>query len=579
MRFLPTTKSELQILGWDAPDIIIVSGDAYVDHPSFAAAIIGRNLSAAGYKVAIIDQPDWSDERDMMRLGPPRLFFGITAGNMDSMVNHYTAQKKLRHNDAYTPGGVHGKRPDRATIIYTNLIRRAFKGVPVIIGGVEASLRRITHYDYWSDRTRNSILTDSKADILVYGMGERPILKIAEKLNSGMDVRQIDDIPGTVVFCSQPPEGAILLPDSESCKDRHIFYEMNRTFYSHYTSEPLYQYGGGRFIKHNIPSEPLQSDELDHCFDLPFSYLPHPKYEGLPIPAFNQIKDSITSHRGCYGGCNFCAIAVHQGRAIQSRSEESVLSEATKLASRDDFGGTISDLGGPTADMYGTYCKMGFPVSCKRDSCLFPTICKNLVTDHARHINLLSKVSNLKRVRNLFIASGIRHDLAVKEDKYIGLLAEKYTGGRLKLAPEHVVTRVLQLMGKPSIDSYESFVEKFKHTTKRLGLSRQIVPYIIIGHPGTTLNDAIELGLWLKKNNIRLEQVQEFTPTPMTISTCMYYTELDFAEGNAIEVPKGHMIRLQKALVFWYDKSYQKLIREALNTAKRNDLYSFFIDR
>ncbi len=579
MKYLPTTRTELDELAWDTPDIIIVSGDAYVDHPSFAAAIIGRNLAAAGYKVAILDQPDWSSEKDIMRLGRPKLFFGVTAGNMDSMVNHYTAQRKLRHNDAYTPGGVHGKRPDRATIMYTNLIRRAYKGVPVIIGGVEASLRRIAHYDYWSDRVRNSILPDSKADILVYGMGERPILQIAARIAAGEDLKTITDVEGTVVYCKDIPAKSICLPDAEACRDTQVFHEMNQLFYKNFQTAPLYQASGGRIIKHNPPSPPLSEAEIDRCYNLPFTGLPHPKYGDAGIPAYEQIRCSITSHRGCYGGCNFCAIALHQGREIQSRSEESILNEVSSIANSHDFSGTITDVGGPTANMYGTSCKLGFPKSCARKSCLYPSICSNLITDHRRHIKLLEKVASLKRVRHLFVSSGIRHDLAAGDSKYIALVAAKYTGGRLKLAPEHVVSRVLALMGKPSIQTYERFVEVFEGEVKRQNLKRQVVPYIIIGHPGTTLDDAIELGIWLKKNNIKLEQVQEFTPTPMTISTCMYYTGLDFKTGKPLEVPKGHEIRIQKALVFWYERKYHRLILEALKKARREDLISFFIDR
>lgn len=567
MQFLPTTQKELQELGWKELDIIIISGDAYVDHPSFAAAIIGRNLQAAGYKVGIIDQPDWTNEKDFMRLGKPRLFFGVTAGNMDSMVNHYTAQKKLRHNDAYTAGGLYGKRPDRASIIYCNLIRRAYKGIPIILGGVEASLRRITHYDFWSDKIRNSILSDSKADILVYGMGEKPILQIASAIASGTEPKDIQDIPGTLVFVKSIPAEAITLPDSAACTDKNTFWQMSRIFLSNYQNAPLYFRSGERILKHNPPPPPFFDHELDRCYELPFTYLPHPKYKDAEIPAFTQIKDSITSHRGCFGACNFCAIGLHQGRAIQSRSEASVLREVDFIAQRKGFKGVISDVGGPTANMYGMSCKRGFPHDCKRASCLYPNICSHLNTDHNAHIRLLNKVLTAKRIRSVFVASGIRHDLAVLDPDYISELAKSFTGGRLKLAPEHVVERVLKLMGKPSVQSYENFCDIYRKRVKKLGLKRQIIPYIIIGHPGTRLLDAIELSKWLKKNEIRLEQVQEFTPTPMTISTCMYYTGLDFYTGKAIEVPKGHEIRLQKALVFWYDSSYQNLIREAYQKA------------
>lgn len=568
MSFLPTSAEEIRKLGWDVPDIIIVSGDAYVDHPAFAAAIIGRYLQAAGFKVAILDQPDWQDESAFLALGRPRLFFGVTAGNMDSMVNHYTAQKKLRHNDAYTANGIHGKRPDRATIVYTNLIRRAFKNIPVIIGGVEASLRRIAHYDYWTDKVRNSILSDSKADVLVYGMGEKPILQIAKAMNQGIGIKELSDIPSTVVFTNDIPADAIVLPDASDCADKNKFWQMTKIFEENQRQRVMFQRSGGRILKHNPPMPPLEANEMDSIYSLAFEYLPHPKYKEQTIPAFEQIKTSITSHRGCYGACNFCSIGLHQGRAIQSRSEASIINEAQKLAASKGFGGTISDIGGPTANMYGTSCNLGFPVSCKRRSCLFPNVCEHLNTDHTAHIKLIKKIKSLQRIRNVFIASGIRHDLAASQKEYIGLLASEFTGGRLKLAPEHVIKRVLALMGKPDIRSYETFCKDFHSIAKQKGLNRQIVPYIIIGHPGTSLKDAIALGKWLEQNNIRLEQVQEFTPTPMSISTCMYYTGMDYESGKAIEVPKGHQIRLQKALVFWYDKAYAGLIAEANRLAK-----------
>ncbi len=563
MHFLPTTKEELKILGWDQLDIILVSGDAYIDHPSFGAAIIGRNLEAAGYRVGIIDQPDWTNLEDISRLGMPRLFFGVTAGNMDSMVNHYTAQKKLRHNDAYTPGGIYGKRPDRASIIYTNLIRQAFKGAVVVLGGVEASLRRIAHYDFWSDKIRNSILADAKANILVYGMGEKPILQIAAALASGKSIQDMDSIPGTVAYSKLPPEGSIVLPDSSKCVDKAVFREMTICFNDNFATEVLYQLNGGRYIKHNPPPAPMTTEELDKCYKASFSYLPHPKYQ-LDVPAYIQIKDSITSHRGCYGGCSFCAISLHQGRAVQSRTMGSIVEESRKLAAKKDFSGTISDVGGPTANMYGTKCSIDYPSACKRSSCLYPNICPNLVINHSEQLHLLDEVSKQRGVNKVFIASGIRHDMAIEDEQFIEALATKYTGGRLKLAPEHIVDKVLDAMHKPGIHLYERFCAKYQKVLKRKDIKRQIIPYIIIGHPGTEIKDAIELSTWLKKNNIRLEQVQEFTPTPMTISTCMYYTGLDYNTGNPIVVPKGHQIRLQKALVFWYDKKNANQIREAL---------------
>jgi len=584
MPFLPMTKTEMNNMGWKQLDFIIITGDAYVDHPSFGAAIIARVLEKAGFKVGIIAQPDWKSDKDWLELGAPRLGFGITAGNLDSMVNHYTAQRKIRHNDAYSPDDKAGLRPDRATIIYCNKIRQLYKNVPIIIGGVEASMRRIAHYDFWQDKVRNPILSDAKADILVYGMGEKPILEIAERLNSGIDIKDIKDIKGTVVFDSsaflqkanQPviPAQAgihavlekdfIILPDAETCSDKHTFYQMSQLFHNNFHEKTIYQKVAGRYIRHNIPSEPMTEQELDAVYSLPFMRLPHPKYEGKPIPAFIQIKDSITSHRGCMGGCNFCTIGYHQGKAIQSRSEKSILSELETLTKTKTFKGTVSDIGGPTANMYGMNCKLGYPASCKRNSCLYPEICKQLNTSHQKVIELLNKALKVKGINHVFVSSGIRFDLALKDDNYIRHIAAHHTGGILKLAPEHTEPEVLRAMGKTSINLYLDFCELFFQESSKANKKNSIVPYIIVGHPGSTLQAAIRLGDWLKWRNIKLEQVQEFTPTPMTISTCMYYTGLDFQTGEPIYVPKGRKMRLQKALVMWFLPENRPLIKEAL---------------
>ncbi len=558
MSFIPMTPAEMQARHWDYLDIIIISGDAYVDHPSFGAAIIARSLESKGFKVGIIAQPDWKGVEDFQRLGKPRLFFGITAGNMDSMVNHYTAQRKLRHDDAYSPGGVAGLRPDRATIIYTNILKQLYKGVPVIIGGIEASLRRIAHYDYWQDKVRNSILSDSKADVLIYGMAEKPICELATLLAKSIPVTEIQSLPSTVVFSGKPEEGiesedtqgskplqSIILPPADTCKDKLTFYRMTKLFTEYSNAQALYQYTGGRWLKHNPPAKELTNAEMDSIYALPYEYAPHPKYKGSIIPAFEQIKSSITSHRGCYGGCNFCAIACHQGRKIQSRSQDSIVREAAKHS------GTISDVGGPTANMYASRCKLGFPDSCKRRSCLFPAMCSNLVLTHDEQLALLDRISNMPRIKHVFIASGIRHDMAITNDRYIKEIALKYTGGRLKLAPEHSVPKILRLMGKPDISSYEAFSKKYFAFTGAQGLKRQIIPYLIIGHPGTSKEDALALRNWLIKHNIQVEQVQEFTPTPMSISTCMYYTGRDFDNGEVIEIPTPGQIREQKKLVLW----------------------------
>lgn len=544
MPFIPTSKAEMQSRNWDYLDIIIISGDAYVDHPSFGASIIARSLEAAGFRVGIIAQPRWDTAEDFTALGTPRLFFGVTAGNMDSMVNHYTAQKKLRSDDAYSPDGLAGFRPDRATMIYTNMLKHAFKGVPVVIGGIEASLRRISHYDYWQDKVRNSILADSKADMLIYGMAEKPICELAGLLASGMAISEIQNLPSSIVFSTSPPDSVeIILPDAETCKDKTVFYHLTKSFVQNSNTKVLYQKTGGRWLRHNPPAAELSQQEIDAVYNLPFMYAPHPMYKGKTIPAFEQIKDSITSHRGCYGGCNFCAIACHQGRKIQSRSEASLLNEAAKHK------GTISDVGGPTANMYASRCKLNFPDSCKRSSCLVPSICPNLIMNHDAQLNLLEKINALPQIKHVFIASGIRHDMALTNSRYIKAITTKYTGGRLKLAPEHSVPKILRLMGKQDISSYIEFSKQFYAQTKAAGIKRQIIPYLIIGHPGTTKADAIALRDWLHANKIKVEQVQEFTPTPMSISTCMYYTGLDFETGEVIEVPRPGQVREQKKMI------------------------------
>jgi uncharacterized radical SAM protein YgiQ len=541
MPFLPINKQDMKARGWSVCDIILISGDAYIDHPSFGVPIIARTLEAAGFRVGIIAQPDWHNDADFMALGAPRLFFGISSGNMDSMVNHYTAQRRLRSDDAYSPQGKSGKRPDRAVMIYTNIIKRLYKGIPVLIGGVEASLRRVAHYDFWQNKVRNSILADSKADLLIYGMAEHTITDLAQKLNAGKHISELNDLPSTVCFCKEAGEPR--LPDADQCGDKNTFHLMNRVFYDNYATKALFQLNGGRWIKHNPPAPALPGKELDRIYSLPFMNAAHPIYGNQRIPAWEQIKQSITSHRGCYGGCNFCAIAVHQGRRIQSRSAASIIAEARKLK------GTISDVGGPSANMYGSYCKLGFPDSCPRRSCIFPEICPNLVLDHEAQLHLLDAISKLPDIKHVFIASGIRHDLVLGNKRYIKAIATKYTGGRLKLAPEHSAPNVLKLMGKPPIERFEAFSKEYFEELRSSGLKRQIIPYIIIGHPGTTMEDAIALKHWLEKHKIHVEQVQEFTPTPMTISTCMYYTGLDFESGSPIHIPSPGEIRKQKELI------------------------------
>lgn len=578
MSFLPMSKKEMNKLGWHQCDFILITGDAYVDHPSFGIAIIARVLENKGFKVGIIAQPDWKSDKDWLELGTPKYGFGITAGNLDSMVNHYTAQKKLRHNDVYSPDNKAGLRPDRATIVYCNKVRQHYKNIPIIIGGVEASMRRISHYDYWQDKIRNPILADSKADILVYGMGEKSITEIAYKLSNGIPIHDINNVKGTSVFDSKLvlSKDSILLPDAENCSEKSTFHLMSKTFHHNFQTKFIYQKVSGRYILHNHPSKPLSQDELDSIYALPFTRLPHPKYKNCTIPAWVQIKDSVTSHRGCLGGCNFCTIGYHQGKAIQSRSEKSVLTEINTLTRLKTFKGTISDIGGPSSNMYYINCDRGFPVTCNRQSCLYPEICSQLIVSHQKIIDLLNKSMRIKGVKHVFISSGIRFDLALKDDNYIKQIATYHTGGLLKLAPEHSESEVLKAMGKPSIKLYLDFCEQFYQFSKKAGKNNNIVPYIIAGHPGSSMGDAIKLGLWLKKRNIKLEQVQEFTPTPMTVSTSMYYTGIDFETDKPIFVPKGRDVRLQKALVMWQVPQNKSLIKEALSKAKRLDMIDKF---
>ncbi|MDO9576819.1 MAG: YgiQ family radical SAM protein [Candidatus Cloacimonadales bacterium] len=574
--FLPTSKAEMQVLGWQQLDIIIISGDAYVDHPSFGPILIARVLEAKGYKVGIISQPDWKTDADFTRLGKPRLFFGISSGNMDSMINHYTAQKKLRSSDAYSPAGKAGLRPNRATIVYSQKIRALFKDAPIVLGGIEASLRRMPHYDFWSDKVRNSILFDSRADILVYGMGERAIIEIAAELNKGENISELTGIRGTVVSSSHD-SGELKLPEFSDKNSPKDFLKFNKLFYENFNTKVISYPFAGKYLIHNLPAKPLSTKELDDVFDLPFTRLPHPSYQGKKIPAFEQIKDSITSHRGCFGGCNFCAIGAHQGKTIQSRSQNSILQEIRELTERDYFKGTISDVGGPTANMYGNSCNLNIAETCKRRSCLYPEICPHLDYSAKSYKKLLKKANSTSGVNHVFISSGIRFDLALDDDDFIFQIADLHTKGLLKLAPEHKSEKVLEYMNKPAFYKYQQFVSKYSKISRELGKQQFILPYIIVGHPGATLHDTIELAVYLKKNNIKLKQVQEFTPTPMSISTLMYYTGFDL-EMRKIHVPKGREIRLMKALVQWFEPDNKKLVIEVLIDANRKELINFFLE-
>ncbi len=562
----------MESLGWNELDVIIVTGDAFIDHPAFGSALLARLLIADGYRTGVIAQPQ-TDE-DYTRLGVPRLFFGVTSGNVDSMVANYTALKKPRSDDAYTPGGEGGKRPDRATTVYSQAIRRLFKDATIVLGGIEASLRRVPHYDYWSEKVRNSILPEARADILVYGMGERQILEIARRRRDDLE---LSDIPGTVISL---PKDAIVegvqLPTWEEAKSPEGYLKLFQIFDRNYRQHILFQDFAGRKLVHYPPQEPLETRELDELYKLPFSRKPHPSYKGARIPAFEQIQHSITAHRGCFGGCSFCALSYHQGRAIRSRSEQSIVSEVRDMAADDDFRGTITDIGGPTANMYGLSCKRGFPVDCGRASCLVPDVCPFLETGHDDYLRLLDKSTKVPGVNHLFIASGIRFDLALKDRQFIKELAKRYTGGHLKLAPEHRSENVLHYMNKPGNRPYDEFCIMFEEDSNKAGKKQYVLPYLIAGHPGESLRDTIELALWLKKNNLRIRQIQQFTPTPMTRSTCMYFTGVDPTTSQKVHIPKGREVRLMKALMQWYVPENRKLVIEALRSSGRGDLVSVF---
>lgn len=574
--FLPMSKTECVKIGWSELDIIIVTGDAYVDHHSFGAALIGRYLVSKGFRVGVIAQPDFRFEKDFTALGKPRLFFGVTAGNIDSMLNHYTARRKIRTSDSYSPNGEAGLRPDRATIVYTQKLKQIYKDVPIIIGGIEASLRRIPHYDFWQDKIRNSILFDSKADLLIYGMAEKTTCLVAEKLQKGISIKRLQDIRGTVSIVKDKDDNdAVMLPDYESVSNKDIFLQMTKTFLDNYERKTLYQPFGNRFLRHNKPPQALTTDEIDYIYALPFSRKPHPKYKAKVIPAYEQIKDSVTSHRGCFGGCNFCTLYLHQGRKIISRSKMAIVNEIKKYSSTDSFRGTVSDIGGPSANMYGISCEVS---ECTRKSCLRPGICSNLDTSHREYLELLSRCGEIPGVKHIFISSGIRTDLALQSKRFIQKLAVEYTGGRTKVAPEHKSGHVLTAMNKQDFSTYEKFEALFMSHCNQHEKKFFVTPYFMVGHPGTTLNDAIDLAVYLKKNRLKIEQIQEFTPTPMTVSTTIYFTGKDVSTGKDIYVPKGREIHLQKALAQWFIPENKKYIIEALKKAKRTDLISFFLD-
>ena len=602
---LPVSRGEMDALGWDSCDIILVSGDAYVDHPSFGMAVIGRVLEAQGFRVGIIPQPDWTSVEDFRRLGAPRLFYGVTAGNMDSMVNRYTSDRKIRSNDAYTPGGEGGRRPDHAVVVYAQRCREAYKGVPIIIGGIEASLRRIAHYDYWSDKVKRSVLFDAKADLLVYGNAERQVVEIAHRLANGEKVQALTDIRGTAYATREVPAGwtviegvrsaespakpapersVIRLPDYEQVRaDSLLYAQASRIL--HQETNPgnaraLVQRHGTRELWVNPPPMPLSTKELDRVFELPYKRVPHSSYGGRNIPAYEMIRFSVNIMRGCFGGCTFCSITEHEGRIIQSRSKESVLREIETIRdSVPGFTGVISDLGGPTANMYRIACKdKKIESVCRRPSCVYPSICSNLNTSHDALIRLYREARDLPGVKKILVASGVRYDLAMESPAYVKELVSHHVGGYLKIAPEHTEAGPLSKMMKPGMGAYYRFKELFDKYSKEAGKEQYLIPYFIAAHPGTTDEDMLNLALWLKTNGFRADQVQTFLPSPMATATAMYFSGKNplrrVSRGSEeVFIPRGLKIRrLHKAFLRYHDPENWPLLRRALKRMGRADL-------
>ncbi len=595
-QWLPTTKKEVEQRGWNSIDVILFSGDAYVDHPSFGAAVIGRLLESLGLKVAIVPQPNWQDDlRDFKKLGKPNLFFGISPGCMDSMVNHYTAAKRRRSDDAYTPGNRSGARPDMPTIVYTRILKELFPDTPVIIGGIEASLRRFTHYDYWKDTLKPSILFESQADMLVYGMGEKPLTELCQMLRRGIPFHSLTNIPQTCVLRDKEEKYAtnkrwqtITLASHEECLTDKKKYATNFRYIEEESNSihaaKLIQPIEDKLIIVNPPYPPMTTDEIDAVYDLPFTRLPHPKYKDKEIPAYNMIRHSITLHRGCFGGCTFCTISAHQGKFIASRSEQSVLREVQHVCEMPDFKGTISDLGGPSANMYAMRGKdLNICGLCKRPSCLHPTVCKNLNTDHSHLLQLYNKVRQEPRVKHCFIGSGIRYDLVMHRTgnrevdstnrEYLETVIKHHVSGRFKVAPEHSSDNVLHLMRKPSFKLFHELTARFNAINKKEHLKQQIIPYFISSHPGCNLVDMAELAIQTKELDFRLEQVQDFTPTPMTLATDMYYSGLHPYSLRKIQSAKTETEKKrQNIFFFWYKREFKDEIIGILTKLKRNDI-------
>lgn len=601
--WLPTSVKEMKALGWESVDVVLFSGDAYVDHPSFGAAVIGRTLQAAGYKVAIVPQPNWQDDlRDFRKFGRPRLFFGISPGAMDSMVNHYTANRRRRSDDAYTPDGRHGMRPDYPTIVYSNILRKLYPDVTIVAGGIEASLRRLSHYDYWQDRLRPSIIIDAPVDIISYGMGEKTVLDIAKRLDEGRTIETMTDLRQTVVVrpLAEMPvasdsqnivlssyEDCLRSPRLQSANFKHIEQQSN----SMDGGLTLWQATGGRAVKVNPMYPAMTQGEIDASFDLPYTRLPHPRYRGKRIPAYEMIRHSITLHRGCFGGCAFCTISAHQGKFIASRSSESILREARQITEMPDFKGYISDLGGPSANMYAmsgfdkTIC-----AQCKRPSCLHPSPCKNLNSNHRPLLDIYRQVDALPKVKKSFIGSGVRYDLTLRRtgnhdidkaaDEYNRELIVNHVSGRLKVAPEHTSDAVLQIMRKPSFELFRQFKKEFDLVNTRYGLHQQLVPYFISSHPGCHEIDMAELAVATKRLDFHLEQVQDFTPTPMTVATEIYYSGYHPYTGERIYTAHTPQEKLaQRRYFFWYDRTYRPDIERSLRRLHRSDLIAMLFDK
>jgi uncharacterized radical SAM protein YgiQ len=582
----PINASEMRARGWDAVDVVFVTGDAYVDHPSFAMAILTRVLEAAGFRVALLSQPDWQSCQPWRQFGRPRLFFAISAGNMDSMINHYTANRKVRNDDAYSPGGRIGRRPDRATLAYCHRAREAFPGVPVIAGGVEASLRRLAHYDYWSDSVRRSILLDCKADLVVHGMGEQAIVEIAQRLASGQTLRDLRALRGVAyALGARESDGlqqrladAEFLPSFEQVKsDKGAFVEATRRIHVNtnaFNARTLVQHHDRQAIVVTPPALPIAEADMDHIYDLPYTRRPHPSYTE-PIPAFEMIKDSVTIMRGCFGGCTFCSITAHQGRIMQSRSQASVLGELRKMAADPEFSGVVSDIGGPTANMYQMRCsRPDVEAKCKRQSCVHPTICKLLDTDHGPLVELMRRARTEPGIRKVLVASGIRMDLAQLSPEYMKELAAHHIGGHLKVAPEHTDPHVLEMMKKPAVDNFGAFAKDFKEASVAAGKPKQfLVPYFIASHPGSDLGAMIDLAVFLKRNGYRPDQVQDFIPAPFDVATCMYYTGIDPFSGKEVFIARQLKDRkLQRALLQFFKPENYFEVRQALVEAGRTDL-------